>query len=549
MIRHVIKSNDLRYNRVLENTVLRPWTGNSNSIYFDKDNIQRHINNLDKVLWIINAGNNIGVTHDGFFNSSSNESANNYSVLAVTQPINHTFFGDPTFYEDYKVQAAFYAGAMANAIASEEMVISLGKAGYMGSFGAAGLSIKRLEDAINAIKSSLPQGPYAFNLIHNPFDHAMEQKVVDIYLKNDITVIEAAAFLNLTSNIVAYKVSGLNCDENGNIISRNRIIAKISRKEVAAQFMIPAPDNLLSDLISQGRITKQQANLAKTVPVVDDITVEADSGGHTDNRPLVTLVPSIIALRNELQEKYKFTKPVRVGAGGGISTPESALAAYMLGAAYIVTGSINHPCNESGTCKHTKDLLSQADMSDVTMAPSADMFEMGVKVQVLKKGTLFPMRAQKLYDLYITYNSIDEIPVFEKEKLESKIFQCSLESVWEETISFFSDRDPGQIQRANQNPKLKMALIFRWYLGLSSRWSTNGEIGREMDYQIWCGPSMGSFNDWARGTYLEKPENRYVADITAHILRGCAYRYRIQNLQLQGIHLPSYMQYYKPQNS
>ena len=37
---------------------------------------------------------------------------------------------------------------MANAIASEEMVIALGKAGFMGSFGAAGISPARLEAAI-----------------------------------------------------------------------------------------------------------------------------------------------------------------------------------------------------------------------------------------------------------------------------------------------------------------------------------------------------------------------------------------------------------------
>ena len=33
-------------------------------------------------------------------------------------------------------------------------------------------------------------------------------------------------------------------------------------------------------------------------------------------------------------------------------------------------------------------------MADVMMAPSADMFEMGVKVQVLKTGTMFAMRAR-----------------------------------------------------------------------------------------------------------------------------------------------------------
>ncbi len=40
--------------------------------------------------------------------------------------------------------------------------------------------------------------------------------------------------------------------------------------------------------------------------MADDITVEADSGGHTDNRPLVCVLPSIIALRDEIQAKYHY---------------------------------------------------------------------------------------------------------------------------------------------------------------------------------------------------------------------------------------------------
>jgi hypothetical protein len=76
-----------------------------------------------------------------------------------------------------------------------------------------------------------------------------------------------------------------------------------------------------------------------------------------------------------------------------------------------------------------------------------------------------------------------------------------------------------------------MALVFRWYLGLSSRWSNTGEDGREMDYQIWCGPAMGAFNDWVRGTYLEHPENRRVVDVANHILQGAAYLNRVRMLE------------------
>ena len=254
----------------------------------------------------------------------------------------------------------------------------------------------------------------------------------------------------------------------------------------------------------------------------------------------------MIALRDELQEKYRYAAPIRVGAAGGIGAPEAALGAFMMGAAYIVTGSVNQACVEAGASAHTKKLLAQAEMADVMMSPAADMFEMGVKLQVLKRGTLFPMRAQKLYDLYQKYNSIKDIPAAERQKLEKQIFKTDLDAIWNSCVAFFSERDPAQIARAANNPKRKMALIFRWYLGLASRWSNIGEKGREMDYQIWCGPSMGAFNDWARGTYLEYPENRYAVDIAQHIMTGAAFLYRWQSLKIQGLQLPTAVGKYRP---
>jgi hypothetical protein len=84
-----------------------------------------------------------------------------------------------------------------------------------------------------------------------------------------------------------------------------------------------------------------------------------------------------------------------------------------------------------------------------------------------------------------------------------------------------------------------MALIFRWYLGLASHWANAGELGREMDYQIWCGPSMGAFNDWVHGTFLEQPEKRKAATVAKNILSGAAYLFRLQQLKLWGVSFPS----------
>ena len=154
------------------------------------------------------------------------------------------------------------------------------------------------------------------------------------------------------------------------------------------------------------------------------------------------------------------------------------------------------------------------------MAPAADMFEMGVKVQVLKRGTLFAMRATKLYELYRAHESLERLPDAERANLEKTIFRAPIAEIWQQTKDFFAKRDPSRIERAERDPKQKLALVFRWYLGMSSQWANQGDPARTVDYQIWCGPAMAAFNDWVRGTFLEQPENRRVATVALeHPLR------------------------------
>nr|WP_214662646.1 PfaD family polyunsaturated fatty acid/polyketide biosynthesis protein [Amazonocrinis nigriterrae] len=522
------------------------WQGVLNSVSFDEVGIESKLLNLDKPCYIIRYEGKIGVTNEGYLDISQNSKTEQIETLVTVPPLSPQQLGDPSFLDFHHVKFAYTTGAMAHGIASEELVIALGKERILSTFGAGGLSPSRVETAINCIQQALPQGPYAFNLLHSPSEPAVERGIVNLYLKYQVRTIEASAFLDLTDNIVYYRAAGLGLNSANQIEIKNKIIAKISRREVASKFMQPAPTKILKQLVEQNLISELQATLAEKVPLADDITVEADSGGHTDNRPLVCLLPSILELRDEIQNKFDYKNPVRVGAAGGIATPKSALAAFMMGAAYVVTGSINQSCIEAGTSEYTKQLLAQAEMADVMMAPAADMFEMGVKLQVLKRGTLFPLRAQKLFDLYKNYDSIEDIPLAEKNKLEQQILKKSLEAVWEETVSYLSQRSPDKLTKAVNNPKLKMALIFRWYLGLSSRWSNFGEKGREMDYQIWCGPAMGSFNDWVRGSYLSDAQNRRVADIAQHIMTGALFLYRIQSLKIQGLQIPDCYSEYRP---
>ncbi len=511
-----------------------PWIGSATGIVFDPAGIQTLLQDLERPLWAVRQDTRIGLAQaDGFQGNG-----NLFDRLAFVPTMPITRLGDPSFMQAYGIHYPYYSGAMANAIASFEMVVALGKAGMLGSYGSAGVSPARIEDAIQRILQALPNGPYMVNLIHSPNEPALERRLVELYLQYHVSVVEASAYMDLTYGVAHFRAAGLSRAVDGGIQIKNRIIAKLSRKEVARKFMQPISEELLNQLLNDGKISEEQAELARLVPVADDITVEADSGGHTDNRPLIGLMPTILRVRDQIQAEYNYATQIRVGAGGGIGTPEAALAAFMLGAAYVVTGSINQACVEAGASAHTRQLLAQADMADVIMAPAADMFEMGVRVQVLKRGSMFAMRASRLYELYSRYQSVEEIPLKDREKIEKTIFKRSLDEVWEETQQFFRERDQKNLERAFSDPHHKMALIFRWYLGLSSRWSVVGESGREMDYQIWCGPAMGTFNEWVRGTYLENVDNRKVVDVVKHILKGAAYLARVRILQLQGVELP-----------
>jgi len=517
------------------------WQGPEATIAYDEAGIQACLRALEQPCYVVRNHRGISATNADSVFPTGDGAEDGIHVLAAVPPATPQAFGDPGFREAHGLEYAYMAGSMANAISSEALVIALGREKMLGAFGAGGLSPQRLEAAIHTIQEALPEGPYCFNLIHSPNEPALEDHVVDLYLKHRVTTIEASAYLRLTPALVRYRVAGLRSDGN-NVIANNKVIAKLSRREVATQFMQPAPARVLRQLIEQGKISAQQAALAEHVPMADDVTVEADSGGHTDNRPLVCLMPAMLALRDEIQAQQRYATPVRVGAAGGIGTPVAALGAFMMGAAYIVTGSINHACVEAGTSAHVKALLAQADMADVMMAPAADMFEMGVNLQVLKRGTLFPMRARKLYQLYQTYASLDDIPAAELAGLEKQVFQRRLDAVWDDCVTFFTERDPAQLERAAENPKRKMALVFRWYLGLATRWGITGEPGREMDYQIWCGPAMGAFNAWTRGTDLEAPEQRHAADVALRMLGEAAYLYRVQALRMQGVSLGARLQ-------
>ena len=84
-----------------------------------------------------------------------------------------------------------------------------------------------------------------------------------------------------------------------------------------------------------------------------------------------------------------------------------------------------------------------------------------------------------------------------------------------------------------------MALVFRAYLGKASGWANSGDPSRVIDYQIWCGPAMGAFNEWAQNSFLAQGANRKTVDVAANLLFGAAVVTRVNWLKAQGVDIPA----------
>ena len=525
--------------------VLRDWwkPADGAPFYRSQSELMEALGRLREPLRLVRDGEGgaVALAVDGeIYAAPAARDQSDLPLVGTLPPLYPEWLGDRAFAETHGCRFPYVIGAMARGLTTPAMVIAAANAGLMAFFGSAGLSLRRIEEALSEIAHGL--GPecscWGANLIHNPNEPGMEDAVVDLYLRTGVRRASASAFMSLRPAVVRFAASGLARDADGRIRRRNFIFAKISRPEVARHFMSPPPENLLRDLVAAGSLDEGEAALAARLPVAGDVTVEADSGGHTDNRPLTALFPTILALRNELTERFQFDRNIRLGAAGGLGTPGAVAAAFNLGAAYVLTGSVNQSAVESGMSAAGRGMLAEAGLADMAMAPAADMFEMGVKVQVLKRATLFAARAQRLYELYRSSDGLDDIPPAERRKLETEVFRAPLEEIWTKTRAHFQEHDPAEVERAEGDPKYLMALVFRWYLFMASRWAAEGVGERRADYQIWCGPAMGAFNTWAAGSFLEKLENRTVVQIARNLLEGAAVVTRAQQLRNHGVAVP-----------
>lgn len=458
------------------------------------------------------------------------------------------WLGDRAFAAAHGARFNYVAGEMARGIATPKMVIAAARAGCVGFYGSAGLPLSEIKSGVAEIKSAL--GPEArnwgANLIHSPQEPGQEKAVIDLFLAEGVSRVSASAFMRLTADVVRYTALGLSRAADGTIRRANHVFAKVSRAEVAEAFMAPAPEKMLQQLVAAGEITAAQADLAAQVPVAADITAESDSGGHTDNRPAAPLFSSLAAARARIAARFSLPESsIRIGLAGGIATPQSVAAAFQMGAAYVLTGSINQSAVESGLALSGRKLLAKAGPADVAMTPAADMFEQGVQVQVLKRGTLFAMRGKKFHAFYRSGASYETLPAEDRKWIDDVLGE-PFEAAWQATRTYIQRVNPAEAARADADGNKRLALVARRYLFMGAQWAREGQADRTADYQIWCGPAMGAFNEWVAGSFLEPVEARTVRQIALNLMEGAARITRAGQLRAIGLTVPAELFSFRP---
>ena len=439
--------------------------------------------------------------------------------------------GSEAFRRDYRVRAAYVAGSMWGGISSRDLVVRMGRAGFLASFGAGGLTLSEVEDSIRFIQRSLTRHEsFSVNWL-STIDHPQaEMALADLCVRCDVRLIEATGFIAPSAALIRYRLSGLQTGQDGALRSSRKVLAKVSRVEAALAFLQPAPPRLVVALREAGLISPEQAALADRLPMADDICVEADSAWRTSMGVSAVLTPAIVRLRDEICRQYKYAINVRVGSSGGLGTPEALAAAFILGAEFVLTGSVNQCSVEAHVTEEIKDLLQAADVHDTQYAPDSELFELGAKVQVLKKGGRFPMRANRLYDLWRNVGSWEQIDALERERIERESFGCSFERAYESA----------RVGGLEPDSKQKLALVLRWYLNRAFQLAQSGESQQCSNYQIYCGPALGGFNRWVKGTDLETWRHRHVDVIAERLMAGAAdvYSRLLTRLRAQDASVP-----------
>ena len=462
-------------------------------------------------------------------------------LRAIIPAVAPEALGSADFREAHDLRASYGCSPLSHGITGSKLVTTLARDRLLGFFGSPGLDVGSIRDGIGAMVTETDPARIGVAMPALLDDFRLDEAVIDLVLAAGVRRVLTRASSPPTPALVRFRVAGMRRGPDGRILRRNHLFVQAGSPEAALPWMRPPAPELLAALVERREITAEQAALASELPLAEDLVAEGHAGGRTERWPLLALLPVLLRARDRLlvSEGYQARgAALRVGATGELGDPASIHAAFALGADFVLTGSINQASVEAATSLASKELLAEAGVADCATAPASERFEVGGRVQVLSRGTRFAQQAERLYDVYRRYRSIAEIPEGERRHLERTIFNRNLEEVWAEVEADLIAHRPAELVLSREDPRHRMALLFRGWLDACQRAARQGTAGRQRDYQIWCGPAMGLFNDWVRGTWLQPLVARGVVPMADALLLGAACLQRVAVARTAGVVLP-----------
>lgn len=449
--------------------------------------------------------------------------------------------GTASFRERHGLRAAYVAGPIAYGVTGPAFVSAMARSQLLAFFGTGGLDPESVTEGLTLIAAEAAGAPAGVALPAHSDDRRLSELVLSQARQLDVRRVLAWATAPPSPELIRFRASGLRRMPDGRVKVRNRLFVQAHNPEAAEPWMRPPPGEILDVLVGRGQITVPEAALARRLAVAEDFIAETPAGARAERWPLFALLPGLQRARARIAEEEGYTERgvvLHIGASGELGDPATLHAAFHLGADFVVTGTINQTSVEASTSLRAKELLAEANVSDCRGAPGADRFEVGGRVAVLSRGTRFAQQAEQLYDLYRRYPSLADIPAEERVVVERDVFHRPLGELWDELLADLRETRPEEVELAVEDARHQMALIFRWYLDRSARWAVLGTPQRRRDYQIWCGPAMGLFNDWVRGTWLQPLVARRAVSMADALMRGAAVLARVRLATARGVPLP-----------
>jgi trans-AT polyketide synthase, acyltransferase and oxidoreductase domains len=392
--------------------------------------------------------------------------------------------GDPGFARAHGTRLAYAVGGLPLGITSPALVARLAGDGLLGFLGTAGLDLERVEDDVRRLRAELPAGaPWGVSVARDPHRPAVAPRTIERLLELGVDRLEVTGYAEAAPELVRYRLAGG---------APNRLLARVGDVGAAAAFLGPPPPQTVQMLYERGVIDEEQARRAAGITMADDVCVDAAAPDAPPLATELTLLPAVARCRAGL------AAPVRVGVAGALGTPAAVAAAFALGADFVLTGPLNQCSPEAGLGDRAKDMLAAAGPDDFTTAPAGVD---GQRERVLRRGTFFPARAEKLHTLDHCGAAPDPA---ERERIERQFLLRGLDEV-------AAAADAGPLQAA-----------LRFYLADALRRACAGDEAERLNYRIVGGPEVGEFNEAVRGTPLEPWSARHVDDIARHLMDGAA---------------------------